>query len=176
MQTLRSPSYLNEKVQDADGTLRPTERSIVARREYYSELSKLRAPMEQLPAHLDPKHNPNAPQMQFGIPVTAANIIKFTRRNQLLSPEVIAEEDPEYPIDEWTCLAPFMRHLRKMTGGCLCIQPVFDPTGQLWAIAFYDNYTIDSLKYPDAREKKIVETLHGILGTSDPPMWYWGPT
>ncbi|KAI0048795.1 hypothetical protein FA95DRAFT_1557523 [Auriscalpium vulgare] len=175
MQTLRAPPFLHETVQDVNGKRQPTERSIVAKREYYGELSKLRAPVKQLSANLDPKHNPNAPRMQFGIAVTATTIIDFTRRNGLLSPEDLSEETAEDPIDEWTCMAPFMRHLRTMTGGYLAIRPVFDPTDQLWAIMFYDNYTIDSHKYPDAREKKVVETLHRILGISDPPMWYWGP-
>ncbi|KAI0047369.1 hypothetical protein FA95DRAFT_1595780 [Auriscalpium vulgare] len=168
--------YVGELVEDANGVFHPTERARIAEQEYFRELSKLRIPQEHLSTELDPKHTMYPPKLHFGIAITGAAVTDFTLRNKLLpSDDLAAADDQKDPIDVWFCMSPFMRYLRKTTGCYLALRPVFDPADQLWAIELYDNYSIDKLKYPASRERKLVEQVQEITGIRDPPKWYWGP-
>ncbi|KAI0040933.1 hypothetical protein FA95DRAFT_804815 [Auriscalpium vulgare] len=168
----RFPPHMHEMLPDGNGGFYRTERSRIARR-FFSELSKLRQPQEQLTPNFDPKQTPDAPTLDFGIAITKAAVIEFTVKNGLLPTEDL--DNPSSSPDVWACHGPFMRHIRKVTGGCLVLRPVFSPEHDLWAITLYDNYNIDKLRYDEPEERRILRQVQEITGIDEPPKWYWGP-
>ncbi|KAI0047364.1 hypothetical protein FA95DRAFT_1606162 [Auriscalpium vulgare] len=171
------PDYFNEiEWDEKKGVSRRTERAWAAHREYFSQLEAKypRKPMDQLTPEFNPKVNRWATKLQYGILITEQAVVDFTIAHKMLTPaELEAHEDPDEPLDQWTCGTPFIEYLRKHTGAYLYLRDAFSRVDDLLVITLYDNYSMEEEHYEEAEEKRVIEVVQEITGINDPPRWHY---
>ncbi|KAI0047363.1 hypothetical protein FA95DRAFT_1606161 [Auriscalpium vulgare] len=169
------PEYFFEVVWDENGVSHRTERAWSAHREYFSQLEAMnpKNPLDQLTSDFNPKTNPKATTLQYGILTTKQAVVEFTVAHELLTPADLEDrEDPSEPIDFYTCAIPFMTYLRKETGAHLYLRPAYSLVDDLQVITLYDNYSVEEGVYEDAEEKRVIEIIQKITGIKERPRWY----